>query len=124
MSRHARSLEQIRSLLKQMDRSVEDARARREGTPTPDAAPANPPLQPPTSSSALIGETSRPPVRPGATPGPARSHEHPATGHSGPLSALSGGIVPASSGPPRVKAKPKKPGSSDPLQDFQQRQAS
>jgi hypothetical protein len=41
------------------------------------------------------------------------------------MSALSGGAAaPSSSGPPRMKAKPKKSGSQDPLQDFQQRQAS
>lgn len=129
MSRHARSLEQIRTLLRQMDRSVDDARARREGVPRTEPGTNGPFAS--NAAQTLIGvptpvqaPASSPPSKPVA---PAQSAPRPAVadGHASPMSALSGGVSPQSAGgPPRMKAKPKKAGSPDPLQDFQQRQAS
>ena len=135
MSRHAKNVEQIRSLLRQMDRSIDDARTKREGTGRPTAAPnaSNAPTigaptngQAPSSpSSQLIGGSPSPaPVRPVAQPAPQRPipPTRPPTN-----SALSGApnpkAQPDANQPQRLKAKPKR-SSSDPLQDFQQRQAS
>lgn len=129
MSRHARSLEQIRTLLRQMDRSVEDARARREGVPRTEPGTNGPFAS--NAAQTLIGVPTPAPTPTGTTPpkpvAPAQTAQRPAPvdPHASPMSALSGGASSQSAGgPPRMKAKAKKPGSPDPLQDFQQRQAS
>jgi hypothetical protein len=146
MTRPVRNLDQIRSLLRQMDRSVDDARSRREGTPRAQSPSTSPPpngngmQQPPAS-------LQRPPSPNGgslASGQPSNGQRYPATNGNGSSgSSGNGGFPPmkptstsgngsgSSNAPPRLKAKPKRSGSdsmpsgmNDPLQDFQQRQAS
>jgi hypothetical protein len=129
MTRQVRNVEQIRNLLRQMDRSVDDAKSRREGTVRP-AAPAASTSAPSAPTSApspapLPPLAQRPIQRPPSNLGNGQGHSTPG---NGPVAPSNGGSTPAPSShgngsPPRLKAKPKR-SSSDPLQDFQQRQAS
>jgi hypothetical protein len=136
MTRQVRNIDQIRSLLRQMDRSVDDARSRREGAPR--SIP---------NASGSQQQQAFPPQSPSAPPaanGPARplangnAHLH-ATRPSGPPPSMmpggngNGASTPsAPNAPARLKAKPKRsaPESGgmgsmgDPLQDFHKRQAS
>jgi hypothetical protein len=152
MSRQVRNVEQIRSLLRQMDRSVEDARQRREGVPrsapqqaastSPSATPhAHPAAGAAPSAQANGGQQQVPTQRPTTTPLPQRPMHAPphggngtnpnpprpsgpasTPGHGGATGGPNGG---SNGGPERLKAKPKpRPQGNDPLQDFQQRQAS
>jgi hypothetical protein len=145
MTRQVRNIDQIRSLLRQMDRSVDDARSRREGAPrsisnssgpqphqpafpSPSANPvagANGPARPlPSGTPSVLG--SRPN---GATPNLPQGSNGNGNGNGHGASVPSA----APNAPPRLKAKPKRStpegrgdmGSmGDPLQDFHKRQAS
>lgn len=142
MTRQVRNLDQIRSLLRQMDRSVDDARSRREGTPRAGAAGAAPSngSQAPTGPARPATPTSGP-LGPSGSNGQRfpNGNGSPNGGpHAQPPSSLGGmkpngngnHAAPAPNAPARLKAKPKRAsgeemgGMNDPLQDFQQRQAS
>ncbi len=143
MTRQVRNIDQIRSLLRQMDRSVDDARSRREGAPRSISNSSGPqPHQPafPSPSANPVANANSP-ARPltGGTPSVLGSRPNGATpnlpqGSNGNGSGH-GASVPsaAPNAPPRLKAKPKRStpegrgdmGSmGDPLQDFHKRQAS
>lgn len=122
MTRQVRNVEHIRNLLRQMDRSVDDARTRREGTPRSGPAPqADAPQPTPAAPAPAVPQAQRipapQPVRPMTpmTPKPLGG----ANGNGNGSHAAGR----SSNGAPRLKAKPKR-SSPDPLQDFQQRQAS
>ncbi|MFO0827988.1 MAG: hypothetical protein U0572_07530 [Phycisphaerales bacterium] len=125
MGRPIKNIEQIRSLLGRMDRLIDDARSKREGGPA--AQPTSPPTPPPMNAPTLSNGNSAAPLgAPRIGPAPTPRPQSP-SGFSTPLHANGSNGRPASPGTPaqpqRLKAKPKRPGS-DPLQDFQQRQAS
>jgi len=101
MSRNGFDMERTRALLRSMEQSISDARARRTGQ-TPRAVPTRPaePARP---------ATTPPPAAPRPVAGP--SAAPPAHGHD-------------AASPPRLKAKPKRPMDSiDPLRGFDQRRA-
>jgi hypothetical protein len=139
MSRPIKNVEQIRALLRQMDRTVDEVRARREGGGRTDAptigtsngighssasAPPTPTVRPPSHFS-----PPSPSARPAAPsiPGPnggylSANGTPPSPPHGGQAGPAQRPQSPAAGQPARLKAKPKRP--NDPLQDFQQRQAS
>ncbi|MDZ4754056.1 MAG: hypothetical protein SGJ11_06125 [Phycisphaerae bacterium] len=154
MSRQVKNVEQIRMLLKQMDRSVDDARHRREGTrvPSSTATPLmngagspggpgvagqwntaarqpgaqHPGMQAPRTSETVPNNGSAPAPQQASTPSaqpmkPVTSIGQQATTT---VSPHGNGSAAPSPRPERLKAKPKRASGSDPLQDFQQRQAS
>ncbi|MDZ4831529.1 MAG: hypothetical protein SGJ09_15185 [Phycisphaerae bacterium] len=139
MSRQIKNVEQIRALLGKMDRLIDDARCKREGNDPLSSSPpsattgsaAGAPTRPVGSQSNQAPRAPAPHALPNSISGtPARQ---PA---SGPAPSLPSRPVhgqspsqsngrPAQPGlPQRLKAKPKRADSPNPLQDFQQRQAS
>jgi hypothetical protein len=131
MSRQMKNVEQIRSLLGKMDRLIDDARNKREGggrapQPMHSINPMGNPLGNPVGHAPA---TAVPMNRPAtAPPPPLRTNAAPANHLGAPSNGNAHGNgngnshLPAQS-PQRLKAKPKSR-PSDPLQDFQQRQAS
>lgn len=140
MTRQVRNVDHIRMLLRQMDRSVDDARSRREGVPS-DATAAPPPTAPspigapataPTATHIHGAQASSTPTslsggptgqRPLAKPSPSNPTFHSGGNGMHGNHPAGNGVGNGAGGPPRIKAKPKR-SSPDPLQDFQQRQAS
>jgi hypothetical protein len=139
MSRPLKNMDQIRSLLQRMDRSIEDARGRREGSPAdPRAAtpgsptspesnlrPSHPfPASPIRPQGTPNGPSSGNGARPNGSHGPQSPNGSNGPGFSRPSPSNGNGSSNGPAQPARLKAKAKRPGSNDGLQDFQQRQAS